>query len=119
MKSDAQRKYHLWVDAQKEKDFRSLIKGTEIELRVKGGDESLRVMKCVIICLVLCACIRIYTHIYTYTYDLSAMIQRGASPRWEVRETLTLSRRLFFFLNFLTTTPAAKITPHINNFLNL
>lgn len=61
MKSDAQRKYYLWVDARKEKDFRSLIKGTEIELRVKGGDESLRVMKCVIMCLVLCACIRIYT----------------------------------------------------------
>lgn len=94
MKSDAQRKYYLWVDARKEKDFRSLIKGIEIELRVKGGDESLRVMKCVIMCLVLCACIRIYT----YIYNLSAMIQRGASPRWEVREALTLSRFLFFKL---------------------
>lgn len=58
-----------------------------------------------------------HTHIYVYIYNLSAMIQRGASPRWEVREALTLSR-FCFFLNFLTTTPPAKITPHINNFLN-
>lgn len=35
---------------------------------------------------------------HTYIYNLSAMIQRGASPRWEVREALTLSRFLFFKL---------------------
>lgn len=37
-----------------------------------------------------------HTHIYIYIYNLSAMIQRGASPRWEVRGALTLSRFLFF-----------------------
>lgn len=76
MKSDAQRKYYLWVDARKEKDFRSLIKGTEIELRVKGGDESLRVMKCVIMCLVLCACIRIYTYIQSVCNDSEGSISQ-------------------------------------------
>lgn len=77
MKSDAQRKYYLWVDARKEKDFRSLIKGTEIELRVKGGDESLRVMKCVIMCLVLCACIRIlYVYIQSVCNDSEGSISQ-------------------------------------------